>query len=137
MKQPLLYAILMAWAAAILSWPAAAEELSGREIKALIEGKTAYLETTAASGTHTPGKGAIYYAADGSALYKTPMGLIWHATWYIKNDSACHDWREAPNNPCTKFDRQGDKVNMVNVATGRIRAVIVKFAAGNAEQLTP
>ena len=63
-----------------LTGPTAAAEMTGPEIKALIAGNTVYVETTAASVTGTPGRGVIYYAPDGSGLYKTPMGVIWHGT---------------------------------------------------------
>jgi len=116
---------------------ATAAELTGPEIKTLIAGNTVYLETTVASGTGTAGHGIIYYAANGSALYKTPMGVMWHATWFIKDNMACHDWREVPNNPCTKYDKQGDTISLINNDTGMIRARIVKIAPGNAEELTP
>jgi hypothetical protein len=57
-----------------------AAELTGAEIKELITGKSLYLETTSSSVTGTPGQGVLYYAADGSALYKTPKGVMWHGT---------------------------------------------------------
>jgi IstB-like ATP binding protein len=47
---------------------AAAAEMTGSEIEDLITGKTLYTETTAESVTGTPGRGVIYYAADGRAL---------------------------------------------------------------------
>ena len=45
-----------------------AADMTGAEIKAFLSGKTAYLETTAASATGTPGQGVIYWAEDGTAL---------------------------------------------------------------------
>jgi hypothetical protein len=116
---------------------ATAAELTGAEVESLISGNTVYLETTIASGTGTPGRGTIYYAANGSALYKTPMGVMWHATWFIKKNMACHDWKEVPNNPCTKYDKQGDTISLINSETGMIRAKIIKIAPGNAENLEP
>ena len=56
-----------------------AADMTGAEIKAFLSGKTAYLETTAASATGTPGQGVIYSAEDGTALYKTPTGP-WRAS---------------------------------------------------------
>jgi hypothetical protein len=117
--------------------PAISAELSSAEIKALISGNTAYVETTAASATGTPGKGMIYYSADGTAIYKTPRGEIWHGTWQIKDNMNCTDWKESPNNPCNKYDKQGDVVNIVNSKTGEIRARFVKIAPGNPEKLAP
>ena len=126
-----------ALAALCLSGAAAGTELTGAEIESMISGNTVYLETTVASGTGRPGRGIIYYAADGNALYRTPMGLMWHATWFVKDNMACHDWKEAPNNPCSKYDRQGDTISLINIETGMIRARIVKIAPGNAEDLSP
>jgi hypothetical protein len=116
---------------------AMAAELTGAEIKDLITGKSVYLELTAASATGTPGQGVIFYAADGSALYKTAKGAMWHGTWVIKDNTACIDWKEAPNNPCTKYDKDGDTTSIINVATGQTRGKILKTASGNAENLAP
>jgi hypothetical protein len=102
-----------------------------------MSGKTLYLETTAASVTSTPGKGVLYYAADGSALYKTPSGALWHGTWAIKDNTICTNWKENPNNACSKYDKQGDAISIVNSATGQVRAKIVKTAPGNPENLAP
>src|SRR5690349_16289198 len=49
--------------------PAVAAELTGSEIKQFLSGKTVYLELTATSSGGA-GQGVIYYAADGTALYK-------------------------------------------------------------------
>ena len=124
-------------ASVCLIGPAAAAELTGAEIKELISGKSVYLELTAASATGTPGQGVIYYDPDGSALYKTTKGVMWHGKWTMKDNSACVDWKEAPNNPCTKYDKQGDTITIINVATGQVRGKVLKTAAGNAEKLAP
>jgi hypothetical protein len=121
----------------LLAGPAMAAELTGAEIKDFISGKTLYLETTGASVTATPGKGVLYYAADGSALYKTPSGALWHGTWAIKDNTNCTNWKEAPNNPCSKYDKQGDATSILNASTGQVRAKILKTAPGNAENLAP
>jgi hypothetical protein len=121
----------------LLASPAASAELTGTEIKDLLSGKTIYVETTGASVTATPGKGVLYYAADGNALYKTPSGAMWHGTWAVKDNTNCTNWKEAPNNPCSKYDKQGDAVNIISSATGQVRAKIVKTAPGNAENLAP
>jgi hypothetical protein len=120
-----------------LAGSASATELTGAEIMSMILGNTVYLETTVASGTGTAGQGIIYYAVNGSALYKTPMGITWHGTWFVKDNLACHDWKEAPNNPCSKYDKQGDTLSLINIETGMIRARIVKIAPGNVEGLAP
>jgi len=116
---------------------AMAAELTGPEIKDLIGGKSVYSQTTAASSTGTAGQGVIYYAADGTALYKTPSGATWHGTWVIKDNTACIDWKERPNNPCSKYDKQGDTISILNATNGEVRAKIVKIVAGNAENITP
>ena len=71
-------AAIVAAGAVGLVGSAFAADMTGAEIKAFLSGKTAYLETTAASATGTPGQGVIYWAEDGTALYKTPTGAIWH-----------------------------------------------------------
>jgi hypothetical protein len=79
--------------------------MTGAEIKAFLSGKTMYLETTAASSTGKAGQGVIYWADNGTALYKTPMGTMWHGKWEIKGNTACTDWKEKPNNPCVRWDK--------------------------------
>jgi hypothetical protein len=116
--------------------PATAAELTGAEIKDLISGKTIYLELTA-SITGTNGKGIIYYDPNGTLLYKTPKGEMWHGTWTIKDNTACNDWKELPNNACTKYDKQGDTITNINAQTGQTRGKVVKIAPGNVENLAP
>jgi hypothetical protein len=116
---------------------ALAADMTGAEIKTFISGKTVYLETTAASVTGTPGQGVIYWADDGTALYKTPTGALWHGKWETKGNTLCADWRERPNNPCTRWDKTGDAVTILDSATGQTRAKVSKTAPGNAEKLAP
>jgi subtilisin family serine protease len=116
---------------------AAAAEMTGAEIKDLISGRSVYLELTAASATGTPGQGVIYYAPDGTELYRTAKGATWHGIWSIKGNTLCNDWKEAPNNPCTKYDKQGDTITVIVATTGQIRGKILKIAAGNAEKIAP
>ncbi|MGA7323547.1 MAG: hypothetical protein WBX25_03445 [Rhodomicrobium sp.] len=116
---------------------AAAAELTGAEIKDLISGKTAYVETTAASITGAIGNGVIYYGADGNGLYKTPKGELWHGTWKIEGNTLCTVWKEGPKRPCLKFDKEGSEVKVIDVQTGQTRVKIVKTAPGNAEKLAP
>ena len=129
--------VIAAISSVCLMGSATAAELTGAEIKDLITGKSVYLELTAASATGTPGQGVIYYAPDGSALYKTAKGVMWHGTWAVKENAACIDWKELPNNPCTKYDKQGDTTSIINAATGQTRGKVVKTATGNAENLAP
>ena len=116
---------------------ALAADMTGADIKAFLSGKTTYLETTAASATGKPGQGAIYWAADGTALYKTPTGAMWHGKWEIKGNTACTDWKEKPNNGCIRYDKSGDTVTVLDAVSGQVRAKVVKTAPGNAEKLAP
>ncbi len=129
--------LIVLMSAICLSGPVIAAELTTSEISDLVAGKTFYLETTAASVTGTPGLGLIYYAPDGSALYKTPKGVMWHGTWTIKNNQNCTVWKEVPNGPCSKYDRQGDTITVIDPSTGLVRAKILKTAPGNPEKLAP
>jgi hypothetical protein len=54
---------------------ALAADMTGAEIAAFISGKTSFQETTPDSLTGKAGQGVIYWGADGTALYKTPMGV--------------------------------------------------------------
>ena len=116
---------------------ALAADMTGAEIKAFLSGKTVYVETTAASATGKAGQGVVYWAEDGTALYKTPTGVIWHGKWEIKGNTACTDWKEKPNNPCLRYDKTGDTVTAINAVSGQIRGKVVKTTVGNAEKLTP
>ncbi|MDP9291784.1 MAG: hypothetical protein M3O82_05415 [Verrucomicrobiota bacterium] len=115
---------------------AVAADLTGAQLKELFSGKSVYLENTATS-TAGAGQGVIYYAADGTALYKTGSGKILHGTWTIKENTACIDWKEQPNNPCTRYDKQGDTITSFNVATGQPRGKVLKIVDGNAEKIAP
>jgi hypothetical protein len=117
---------------------ALAADMTGDEIKAAISGKSTYIETNAAgSASGATGSAVIYWAADGSALFKTPKGDLWHGTWTTKSDSLCVDWKEQPNNPCTKYVKDGNTITLINVANGQTRGKIAKIADGNAEKLGP
>jgi hypothetical protein len=128
--------VMTAIASVCMLGSATAAELTGAEIKDLISGKSVYLELTA-SITGTQGQGIIYYDPLGTALYKTPKGVMWHGAWKIEGNTACTDWKESPNNPCSKFDKQGNTITIINVATGVARGKVTKIISGNAEKLTP
>jgi hypothetical protein len=115
---------------------AVAADMTGDEIKAMISGKTVYLECGATS-TGGQGQGVIYYGADGSALYKSAGRGMLSGTWSIKDNTSCTDWKQAPNNPCSRYDKQGDTITLINVATNQPRCKISKTAPGNAENLAP
>ena len=116
---------------------ALAAEMTGTEITAYLSGKTAYIETTAASGSGAAGQSVIYWASDGTALYKTPSGSILHGKWEIKGNTLCADWKERPNTGCIRYDKTGDAVSAFDVESGKLRAKILKTAPGNAENLAP
>ena len=123
--------------AAALFAPALAADMTGAELKAFLSDKTTYLETTAASASGKAGQGIIYWAADGTSLYKTPAGSIMHGKWEIKANTLCVDWKERPGTGCVRYDKAGDAVTVIDAASGQTRAKIVKSAAGNAEKLAP
>ena len=116
--------------------PAIATDMTGDEIKSTISGNTVYLECGAAS-TGGQGKGAIYYAPDGAAVYKSARRGTLHGSWAIKGNTLCTDWKEAPNNPCSRYDKQGETITLIIVTTNKPRCKITKTAPGNAEKLTP
>jgi hypothetical protein len=120
-----------------LGGTALAADMSGADIKTFLAGNTAYLETTAASAGAQPGQAVIYWAADGTALFKTPSGTIMHGTWEVKDNTLCASWKERPNTGCVRYDKAGDAVTVVDAASGQVRATISKTAAGNAENLAP
>jgi hypothetical protein len=115
---------------------AAAAQLTGAEIQELISGNPVYLQL-ASSVTGTQGQGIIYYDSLGAALFKTPKGVIWHGTWKIEGNTACINWKESPHNPCAKYNKRGDVLTTINVATGVTRGKVTKIVPGNAEKLTP
>ncbi len=114
-----------------------AADLTGPEIKATFSGKTAYLETTEASAAGVAGQVVIYWADDGTALYRTPSGTIMHGKWEIKGNTNCTEWKERPGTGCVRYDKTGDVITTIDAATGKVRAKIVKTAPGNAEKLMP
>jgi hypothetical protein len=60
-----------------------------------------------------------------------------HGTWAVKGNTGCIDWKEAPNNPCSRYDKQGDTITVINAVTNQPRCKITKTAPGNAEKLAP
>ena len=121
-----------------LTPPAIAADMKDAEIKELISGKTIYLDIAGGgSSTGQTGSAAIYYDANGTALFKTPGGAIWHAPWMIKDNQVCNEWKEATANACSRYDKVGDTITIFNVASGKPRGKIVKTAAGNPEGIKP
>jgi hypothetical protein len=116
---------------------ALAADMTGAQIKTFLSGNTVYLETTAASASGQKGQGVIYWAADGTALFKTANGSMMHGTWVVKDNTNCTDWKERPGSGCVRYDKTGDTITAVDAASGKVRAKIVKTASGNAENLKP
>src|SRR5262245_55937719 len=116
---------------------ALAADMTGAEIKAFLSGKTVYLETTAASASGSAGQGVIYWATDGTALYKTPTGAMMHGTWEVKGNTNCTAWKERPGTGCVRYDKTGDTITVIDATSGQTRAKVVKSAPGNAEKLAP
>ncbi len=116
---------------------ALAADMTAAEVKTYLTGKTIYLQTTASSAAGVAGQGVIYWAEDGSALYKTPREPLWHGKWEIKGNTACTEWKEKPNTGCVRYDKTGDTVSVIDAASGQTRAKVTKTASGNAEKLTP
>jgi hypothetical protein len=115
----------------VAAWAA---DMTGAEIKELVSGKSVYMET--GTGTNGgAGQGIIYYGADGNALYKTAKGTILHGAWSIQGDTLCNDWKEVPNNACSKYDKQGTTITTVNAKTGQPRGKIQKIVSGNSEKI--
>jgi hypothetical protein len=120
-----------------LAGTALGAELTGAEIRTLLYGKTVYLETTAASAAGKAGQGVIYWSEDGTAVYKTPDGSIMHGKSEVKGNTNCTEWKERPGTGCTRYDKQGDVVTIIDVKSGQTRAKILKTVPGNAEKLGP
>jgi hypothetical protein len=126
-------AIVLALGLGLGAASAQATDMTGAEIKTLISGNTAYLALeTPAAGT---GEGIIFYNADGTATFKTPKGAIWHGPWVIKDNTVCIDWKELPNNACTRYDKQGADTVLINMQTGKPRGKVSKVVPGNPEKL--
>lgn len=127
-------AIVLALGLGVWTTAAQANEMTGAEIKVLISGNTAYLALNpgVAAGA---GDGAIFYNTDGTATFKTPSGAIWHGSWTIKDNTVCADWKELPNNACTRYEKQGSDIVLINMATGKPRGKIVKVVPSNPEKL--
>jgi hypothetical protein len=117
--------------------PAVAADLTGAEIKAFLAGKTLYLESTAGSASGQTGSSVIYWSEDGTALFKTPSGAMMHGKWDIKGNTNCTVWQERPNTGCSRYDKTGDAITIIDVTSGQVRAKIVKTTPGNAEKLAP
>ena len=126
---------VLAISSALLTGSATAADLTGAQIKELIAGKSSYLESSATS-TGGAGKAVLYYAADGTALYKTGKGNVLHGSWVIKENRLCITWKEVPNNACSRFDKTGDTITVINAETGEVRGKVQKIVEGNPEKIS-
>ena len=115
--------------------PVHAADLTGDDLRKLLTGKTIYLDLAAGGTFAQSGQSVLYYGADGTVLNRTPAGKVQHGTWVVKDNTMCVTWKEVPNNPCSRYDKQGDTITIINVATGQPRGKIAKIADGNAEGL--
>jgi hypothetical protein len=131
------YSVIIAAGVVGLLGPAFAADMTGPEIKAFLTDKTVYLATTAASASGQTGQGIIYWGRDGTALYKTPKGGMMHGKWEVKGNTNCTDWKERPGTGCVRYEKIGDTVSVIDAASGKARAKIVKTSPGNAEKLAP
>jgi len=130
----LVKAIVLALGFGLCATGAQATEMTSADIKALISGNTAYISLNP-GGSAGVGDGMIFYNTDGTATFKTPNGPIWHGTWTVKDNTACIDWKELPNNPCTRYEKQDADIVLINVATGKPRGKLVKVVPSNPEKL--
>jgi|GEM_PF-4718177 len=46
-------------------------------------------------------------------------------------------WKDLPPNPYSRYDKQGDVVNVINAQTEQARGRIIKSVDGNVEGLKP
>ena len=60
-----------------------------------------------------------------------------HGKWEIKGNTNCTEWKERLATGCVRYDKTGDVITTIDVASGKVRAKIVKTAPGNAEKLAP
>jgi hypothetical protein len=124
----------LAFGLGVCATTAQASEMTAAEIKVLISGNTAYLALNPGATAGT-GDGFIFYNTDGTATFKTPNGAIWHGPWTIKDNTVCIDWKELPNNSCTRYEKDQTDIILINVATGKPRGKIVKILPNNPEKL--
>ena len=129
-------AVISAIGSIFLFGSASALEMKGAQIKALISGKSVYLENIKPSAGD-PGRGVIYFAEDGKALRKNPSGTTYHGTWTIKGDAGCVEWKELRGLRCSRYDKQGTTIVLFNDPKGLPRSKIAKIVPGNAEKLGP
>jgi hypothetical protein len=122
---------------ALATNPAIAADMSTDELRQFLIGRTYYLETTAGGTLAQSGQAILYFAPEGGVINRVPSGKIQQGAWTIKDNTVCVVWKDLPPNPCSRYDRQGDLVTVINVQTGQPRGKIIKSADGNVEGLKP
>ena len=120
-----------------LTESAHAADMTGAEIKAFLAGKTAYLETTAASAGGQAGQVVIIGAMTARRSTRRLAGGVMQGKWEVKGNTNCTEWKERPDTGRVRYDKTGDVVTVVDVNSGQVRAMILKTVPGNAEKLGP
>ena len=107
------------------------------ELRKFLVGRTYVLDVSVGGTLAKAGQATLFFAPDGGVLNRIPNGKILQGAWTIKDNTVCVDWKNQPPNPCSRYDKQGDTVTVINVSTGQPRGRIVKSADGNVERLAP
>lgn len=116
---------------------AMAADMSTDELRKFLIGRTYYLEVASGGTLATTGQAALYFDSNGLVLNRVPSGKIQQGAWTIQNNMVCVVWKDLASNPCSRYDKEGDIVYVINMATGQRRGKIIKSADGNAENLVP
>jgi hypothetical protein len=111
--------------------------LTASQISVLIKGQTAYLKVTAGGPFGPGGELPFYYAANGIATLKYPTGKVRKGTWAIAEpDQYCVIWSDvAPEKSCTRISKAADDSYSARRAADNVPLPILRFVAGNAENL--
>ena len=116
---------------------AVAADMTTDELRKFLVGRTYVLDVSVGGTLAKAGQATLFFAPDGGVLNRIPNGKILQGAWTIKDNTVCVDWKNQPPNPCSRYDKQGDTVTVINVSTGQPRGRIVKSADGNVERLAP
>jgi len=110
--------------------------MTGAQIKEFRSGKPVYLElNTAGSVVGVPGSKPCSFSTPMPPHEIRARRVCGTGRKVTKDNIACIDWKETPNNPCTKYDKTGDTVTFINVANGQPRGKVTKKADRNVEKL--
>lgn len=111
--------------------------MSSDELRQFLVGRTYFLETTAGGTLAQSGQAVLYFASGGIVINRIPSGKIQQGTGTIKDGTVCVMWKDLPPNPCSRYDKQGDVVTVINAQTEQARGRIIKSVDGNVEGLKP